>query len=109
MNYGINPNFAYFISPHLLITDQWQADWILDGGYIPSAIVRVGIRQQLQSRLNEIGSTSLSDAYEKKMNYISLLRTRPIAIETATANEQHYEVYTPRGQMFSQSALANGY
>lgn len=28
------------------------------------------------------------------MKYISLLRTRPMAIETATANEQHYEVGT---------------
>jgi cation-transporting P-type ATPase 13A2 len=28
------------------------------------------------------------------MAYVSLLRTRPIAIETAAANEQHYEVGT---------------
>jgi cation-transporting ATPase 13A2 len=28
------------------------------------------------------------------MEYVSLLRTRPIAIETTTANEQHYEVGT---------------
>jgi cation-transporting ATPase 13A2 len=28
------------------------------------------------------------------MEYVSLLQTRPIAIETATANEQHYEVGT---------------
>jgi cation-transporting ATPase 13A2 len=28
------------------------------------------------------------------MNYVDLLRSRPIAIETATANEQHYEVGT---------------
>jgi len=28
------------------------------------------------------------------MNYVKLLRTRPIAIETAKANEQHYEVET---------------
>lgn len=28
------------------------------------------------------------------MNYVKLLRTRPIAIETSTANEQHYEVGT---------------
>jgi cation-transporting ATPase 13A3/4/5 len=26
------------------------------------------------------------------MEYVSLLRTKPIAIETAAANEQHYEV-----------------
>jgi cyclopropane fatty-acyl-phospholipid synthase-like methyltransferase len=28
------------------------------------------------------------------MKYVELLRTRPIAIETETANEQHYEVGT---------------
>ena len=28
------------------------------------------------------------------MQYVKALRTRPIAIETATANEQHYEVGT---------------
>lgn len=28
------------------------------------------------------------------MKYVELLRSRPIAIETATANEQHYEVGT---------------
>ena len=28
------------------------------------------------------------------MQYVDLLRTRPIAIETAAANEQHYEVGT---------------
>jgi cation-transporting ATPase 13A3/4/5 len=28
------------------------------------------------------------------MDYVELLRSRPIAIETAVANEQHYEVGT---------------
>lgn len=57
-------------------------------------MIRIGIRRQLQDRISQIKSTSLSDAYEKKLKYISLLRTRPMAIETATANEQHYEVGT---------------
>ena len=41
-----------------------------------------------------IRSTSLSAAYETKMKYVDSLRTRPIAVETAKANEQHYEVGT---------------
>lgn len=41
-----------------------------------------------------IKATSNTDAYEQKMKYVDLLRTRPIAIETATANTQHYEVGT---------------
>lgn len=69
-------------------------DWILDGGYLPQAIIRIGIRRQLQGRLNIIGSTSLEEAYRSKMQYVKALRTRPIAIETGKANEQHYEVGT---------------
>lgn len=41
-----------------------------------------------------IKTTSLAESYDTKMRYVELLRSRPIAIETATANEQHYEVGT---------------
>lgn len=69
-------------------------DWLLDGGYLPQFVIRAGIRRQLRSRLKEIASTSLQESYTRKMRYVSLLRTRPIAIETSTANTQHYEVGT---------------
>ena len=61
---------------------------------MPSAVIRIGIRRQLADRINIISTTSLAEAYDKKMRYVELLRSRPIAIETATANEQHYEVGT---------------
>ncbi|PVI07652.1 cyclopropane-fatty-acyl-phospholipid synthase-like protein [Periconia macrospinosa] len=67
---------------------------LLDKGYLPHALIRVGIRRQLAQRLQEISTTSLTAAYESKMRYVELLRSRPIAIETKTANEQHYEVGT---------------
>jgi cyclopropane fatty-acyl-phospholipid synthase-like methyltransferase len=67
---------------------------ILDKGYLPHAVIRVGIRRQLADRLQSISTTSLEEAYKSKMKYVDLLRTRPIAIETAAANEQHYEVGT---------------
>ena len=57
-------------------------------------MIRQGIRRQLQDRINIISFTSLSHAYDKKMSYVSALRTRPIAIETDKANDQHYEVGT---------------
>lgn len=41
-----------------------------------------------------IQTTSLDDAYRSKMQYVKALRKQPIAIETATANTQHYEVGT---------------
>ena len=37
---------------------------------------------------------SVEEAYAAKMKYVELLRNRPIAIETAKANSQHYEVGT---------------
>ena len=58
------------------------------------AVIRAGIRSQLRSRIAQIATTSLAASYETKAKYISLLRTRPIAIETAAANSQHYEVGT---------------
>ena len=67
---------------------------LLDNGYLPHALIRLGIRRQLADRLSSISSTSLEAAYASKMKYVELLRTRPIAIETSTANEQHYEVGT---------------
>ncbi|MCJ1234491.1 hypothetical protein MMC14_002452 [Varicellaria rhodocarpa] len=68
--------------------------WILDGGYLPSAVLRIGIRRQLRDRISAIHTTSLETAYRTKMQYVKALRARPIAIETKSANEQHYEVGT---------------
>ncbi|KAL9031899.1 MAG: hypothetical protein Q9196_000095 [Gyalolechia fulgens] len=71
-----------------------QENWLLDGGYLPRAVIRYGIRTQLADRIKSIESTCLEDAYKKKMEYVQALRTRPMAIETAAANAQHYEVGT---------------
>ena len=67
---------------------------MLDSGYLPHAVIRVGIRRQLAQRKAEIASTSLTDAVERKMAFVEALQKKPIAIETATANSQHYEVGT---------------
>ncbi|POS74296.1 cyclopropane-fatty-acyl-phospholipid synthase [Diaporthe helianthi] len=69
-------------------------DTVLDSGYLPHAVIRVGIRRQLRQRLDEIASSTLADAQDRKMGYVSASRGRPIAIETASANKQHYEVGT---------------
>lgn len=69
-------------------------DSLLDGGYLPHAVIRVGIRRLLAQRLREIAATTVEEAYKSKMTYVQLLRERPIAIETGKANEQHYEVGT---------------
>lgn len=69
-------------------------EWLLDGGYLPQAVIRYGIRGQLQDRIRAIQSTSLEAAYTIKMQYVKALRAKPMAIDTATANSQHYEVGT---------------
>lgn len=67
---------------------------VVDGGYLPEFVLRRGIRAQLAQRIQTIKTTSLADSYDTKMKYVELLRSRPIAIETAAANAQHYEVGT---------------
>jgi len=69
---------------------------LLDAGYIPSPLIRTGIRAQLRSRLATLPSpsTSLTAHYAHKMRYVERLRTQPIALHTDKANEQHYEVGT---------------
>lgn len=81
------------IAPQLRGTNS-IIDWVLDGGYLPQAVIRLGIRLQLRDRIRIIQSTSLEEAYKTKMQYIKALRTRSMAIETKTANTQHYEVGT---------------
>lgn len=77
-----------------LLDTEAVTNSLLDNGYLPHPLIRIGIRRQLADRLASIASTSLESAYASKMNYVKLLRERPIAIETSTANEQHYEVGT---------------
>lgn len=71
-----------------------KLEWILDRGYLPQAIIRLGIRRQLQDRIRLIQNASLEEAYRIKMQYVKQLRSQPMAIETAAANQQHYEVGT---------------
>jgi hypothetical protein len=86
-------NLPYSQTSGLVDTDA-IINPLLDNGYLPHPLIRLGIRRQLADRLSSIASTSLESAYASKMNYVKLLRERPIAIETSTANEQHYEVGT---------------
>jgi len=60
----------------MLIKKQTEAiqDTLLDGGYLPQSLIRIGIRRQLADRIASIKSTSLEEAYEKKMAYVELLR-----------------------------------
>ncbi len=65
---------------------------LLERGLLPDAFIRYGIRRLLAQRLRDEdkGDPELQQAHLMKL--VQQLRTSPVAIETAAANEQHYEV-----------------
>ena len=62
-------------------------DW-MERGYLPDWLIRIGIRRLLAERLRLAAAEN--EQYLER--FIAELRASPIAINTASANEQHYEV-----------------
>jgi len=69
-------------------------DILLEKDVVPDYLIRVGIRRLLAERIREesVGGVDVQQA--RFMALIADLKASPIAIETAAANEQHYEVPT---------------
>ncbi|MEO8503604.1 MAG: cyclopropane-fatty-acyl-phospholipid synthase family protein [Acidobacteriota bacterium] len=68
---------------------------LVDRGLVPDGLLRVGIRRLLRQRLAEergkLGANA--DGLSNESNeFLSKLRASPIALATAEANQQHYEV-----------------
>lgn len=74
---------------------------LMERGFIPDWLIRIGIRQLLAKRLSaeDAHNESLRAAMQEQL--ISELRSSPIALHPAAANQQHYEL--PAG--FFQKAL----
>ncbi len=72
-------------------TIGWSLN-LLERDLLPDWLVRVGIRRLLVQRLREEdkGSPELQQAH--LMRLVDQLKREPVAIETAAANAQHYEV-----------------
>jgi cyclopropane-fatty-acyl-phospholipid synthase len=64
-------------------------DALLEKNLLPDWLVRIGIRRLLGQRLRDEALRYDRAAYVKD------LKSRPLAEQTAAANEQHYEVPTP--------------
>lgn len=67
---------------------------LCERGWIPDPLVRIGIRRLCEQRLRQehAGDIELADrAFRRRLQD---LRVAPLAIETAAANRQHYEVPT---------------
>lgn len=65
---------------------------LLERGLLPDFLVRFGIRRLLKARLTEEHRGSLEEQQRHLMKLIARLRRSPIAINTAEANLQHYEL-----------------
>jgi len=66
---------------------------LVEGGWLPDAVISPGINQLLTERLHEQQPTgALKERY--KQQFISGLKKMPLAIKMRDANEQHYEVPT---------------
>lgn len=60
---------------------------------VPDFIIRRGIRLLLKIRLQSMAG-SLEQQLERKVAFVQELKCLPVAVQTAAANEQHYEVPT---------------
>ncbi|MBL9174636.1 MAG: class I SAM-dependent methyltransferase, partial [Verrucomicrobiales bacterium] len=69
-------------------------DFLLSRDVLPDPVLRFGIRRLLHQRLREERRGDIAAQRAHFMDFVAKLRTSPIAIETAAANEQHYEVPT---------------
>ena len=69
-------------------------DSLLERNLLPDPLLRFGIRRLLAQRLREEDKCSAEAQRAHLQALIEELRRSPIAIETAAANEQHYEVPT---------------
>jgi len=69
-------------------------DFFLERNLLPDPLLRFGIRRLLAQRLREEDKGSAEAQRAHLQALIEELRRSPIAIETAAANEQHYEVPT---------------
>jgi cyclopropane-fatty-acyl-phospholipid synthase len=67
---------------------------LCENGWIPDRLTRTGIRRQCEQRLRQEHGDDVAAADQRFRQRLEQLRESPLAIETAAANRQHYEVPT---------------
>ncbi len=65
---------------------------LAERGLLPDALVRLGIRRQCAARLRREREGGLAAQEARTQALLAGLRASPLAIHTAEANEQHYEL-----------------
>lgn len=69
-------------------------DKLIEQNKVPDFLLRKGIRKLLKQRLADENKGNVEAQQAHLMELIDQLKSSPIAINTAAANEQHYEVPT---------------
>ena len=65
---------------------------LMERGIVPDVLIRNGIRRLNRLRLRLERKESPISQLKAKMDFVDALRTNPVAIETDSANRQHYEL-----------------
>ena len=68
---------------------------LIEKGLVPDAILRLAIRRLLAQRLRDEQAGDPAAVGRRTANFVRQMRESPIAIATADANAQHYEVPPP--------------
>jgi len=79
------------VQPSLVI--MWY-DKLIEQNKVPDFLLRKGIRRLLKQRLEEENKGGVEAQQAHLMGLIDQLKASPIAVNTADANQQHYEVPT---------------
>jgi len=70
-------------------------DTLIEKNTVPDLLLRKGIRKLLKQRLDDENKGDAEVQQAHLMSLIGQLKASPIAVNTAEANTQHYEVPTP--------------
>ncbi|HEX3125436.1 MAG TPA: class I SAM-dependent methyltransferase, partial [Rhodanobacteraceae bacterium] len=65
---------------------------LAERGWLPDALIRLGIRRLCAQRLREEHAGGMVAAWSRFQQCLDDLRASPVAIHTDAANEQHYEL-----------------
>jgi len=72
---------------------EWSTG-LLERGLIPDSLIRIQIRRLLAERLRDETRGGVEQQSDTLRQLLAQLRSSPIALSTAEANQQHYEVPT---------------
>lgn len=65
---------------------------LAERGWLPDTLIRAGIRRLCAARLRAERAGGVEAQSARQREYLDALRVSPVAIETAAANAQHYEL-----------------